>query len=179
MSPLDRWQLLRCDCPNVLSMLARLWDPLNFVKSHRNPFEAGVRKYSEVFLSIRSQNSPIALFEFSKPLQEELGPFQKKRKFHRISIETSLFGKFEYIPIKSLSSARWLFEYLIELSSVSKPEPPTSRKRYSSRTLNNLKILKVRRARGRVKGRQTGEEKKQSWKKRGRNQDMLALSVHR
>jgi hypothetical protein len=47
-----------------------------------------------------------------------------------------VFGKFVCIPIKNLSSARWLFEDLIELSCVSKPEPPTSRKRYGSRTLN-------------------------------------------
>jgi hypothetical protein len=37
----------RYNCRNALRTLARLQDPLNIVKSHRNPFETGVRKCSD------------------------------------------------------------------------------------------------------------------------------------
>jgi hypothetical protein len=70
----------RCDCRNVLSPLARLRDPLNILKSHRNPFEAGVRKHSGVPLSIWSQNFPIALFKFSKPLQASIRSLSEKAR---------------------------------------------------------------------------------------------------
>jgi hypothetical protein len=77
---LSRLLILKCNCRNVLSTLARLRDLFNIVKSHRNPFETGGQKSSGVLLSLWSQNSPIGPFKFSKPLQESTRPLAKKAK---------------------------------------------------------------------------------------------------
>jgi hypothetical protein len=82
------YYIWRCNWRNVPSTLARLRDPLDIVKSHRNPFETGVRKYYGVFLSIWLYNSPVALFKFPKPLQASTRPLSEKWKSHRILIET-------------------------------------------------------------------------------------------
>jgi hypothetical protein len=56
IGPCDFWLfgMSMYDCPNGLSMSARLRESLNIVKSRRNPFETGVRKYSGLLVSIWS-----------------------------------------------------------------------------------------------------------------------------
>jgi hypothetical protein len=97
---------LRCGCRSLLSTLTRLGDPLNIVKSHRNPFETGVRKYYGPLLSICSQNSFISSLQVLKTFAgKHLAPFRKSENL-AVSQLRLVFAKFVCIPIKKASPAR-------------------------------------------------------------------------
>jgi hypothetical protein len=96
---------LRCDCRNILDTLTHLRDPLNIVKSHRNPFETVLGNILGYFSQF-GHRIPMSLSSSLKTFAgKHSAPFRKSEKLTESQLRL-VFRKFVYIPIQKVSPAR-------------------------------------------------------------------------